>query len=255
VHVIEDARGRETDSNTISTPNLDNSLCDFEGETAAVGQGAAIGVGAMVGAAAEELVEQIAVRVMNFDAIEASLLGEFGSVDVFGNDSGNFGDFESPWGDVIDHLFSIKDLSFGSDGRGGDRKNSVGLKAGMGDATDVPELKKDAAPFGMNGLDDFFPSGDLFGGMDSGRVGVTVAEGGDGSCFGNDQSGRSSLAIVLSIQFIRDVARGGPAPCEGSHQDSVGELKRAKLKGGEKRGHFREGKREIKIRKSGDISG
>jgi hypothetical protein len=35
----------------------------------------------------------------------------------------------------------------------------------------------------------------------------------------------------------------------------VGELKRAKLKGGETRGHLREGKREIKIRKSGDISG
>ena len=125
----------------------------------------------------------------------------------------------------------------------------------MGDATDVPELEKDAAPFGMNGLDDFFPSGDLFGGMDSGRVGVTVAEGGDGSCFGNDQSGRSSLAIVLSIQFIRDVARGGPAPGEGSHQDPVGELKWAQCQGGKKWGHLREGKREIKIRKSGDISG
>jgi hypothetical protein len=35
----------------------------------------------------------------------------------------------------------------------------------------------------------------------------------------------------------------------------VGELKGAKLKGCEKRGHSREGKREIKIRKSGDISG
>jgi len=125
----------------------------------------------------------------------------------------------------------------------------------MGDATDVPELKKDAAPSGMNGLDDFFPSGDLFGGVYTGGVGVTVAEGGDGSSFPNDQSGGSSLAIVLGIQFIWDVACRGSASGKGSHQDSVGELKRAKLKGGEKRGHLREGKREIKIRKSGDISG
>ena len=177
VHVIEYARGGKTNSNPIGTPNLNNGLGDFDRKTASVGHGSAIGVGAVVGAAAEELVEQVAVCVMNFYAVEASLLGKFGSVDVFGHDSGEFGNFESAWGDVIDHLFSGKDLSFGSDGGGGNRKNSVRLKAGMGDPTDVPELKKDAAPCGMNGLDNFFPSGDLFGGMDTGGVGVTVAEG------------------------------------------------------------------------------
>jgi hypothetical protein len=116
---------------------------------------------------------------MDFHAVEASLLRKFCSVDVFGNDSGNFGDFEGPWGDVIDHLFSIKELSFGSDGGGGDRENSVGLKAWVGDATDVPELEEDEASSGMNGLDDFFPSGDLFRGVDAGSIGVPVAEWGD----------------------------------------------------------------------------
>jgi hypothetical protein len=51
------------------------------------------------------------------------------------------------------------------------------------------------------------------------------------------------LAIVLGIQFIRDVACRSSASGKGSHQDSVGELKRAKLKGGEKRGHSSESKR------------
>jgi hypothetical protein len=133
----------------------------------------------MVSTAAEELVEEVSVRVMNFYAVEASLLRKFCSVDVFGNDSGKFGDFEGPWGDVIDHLFSIKDLSFGSDGGGGNWKNSVGLKAWMRDATDVPELEKNAASGGMNGLDNFIPSGDLFRGVDAGGVGVAVAEWGD----------------------------------------------------------------------------
>jgi hypothetical protein len=140
----------------------------------------------MVGSAAEELVEEITIRVMDFHAVEASLLRKFCSVDVFGNDSGNFGDFEGPWGDVIDHLFTSKDLSFGSDGRGGDWENSGRLKAGVRDATDVPELEEDAATGGMNGLDDFFPSGDLFGGVDAGCVGVAVAERRDRGCFGND---------------------------------------------------------------------
>ena len=92
----------------------------------------------MVCATAEELVEEVSVRVMNFHSIEPSLLGKFCSVYVFGNDSREFGSFESACGDVIDHLFAGKDLSFGSDGRGSDRENSVGLKAGMGDATNVP---------------------------------------------------------------------------------------------------------------------
>ena len=48
VHVIENARWGKTDPNPIGTPNLNDGLCDFEGETAAVGHGAAIGVGAMV---------------------------------------------------------------------------------------------------------------------------------------------------------------------------------------------------------------
>jgi hypothetical protein len=144
---------------------------------------------------------------MNFHSVEASLLGKFCSVDVFGNDSGNFGGFQGPWGDVIDHLFTREDLSFGSDGGGGDRKNSVGLKAGMGDATDVPELEEDATSSGMNGLDDFFPSGDLFGGVYTRGVGVPVAERGDGSCFPDDQSSGGSLAIVVGIQLIRYVAR------------------------------------------------
>jgi len=56
-----------------------------------------------------------------------------------------------------------------------------------------------AAASRMNGLDDFFPSGDLFRGVDAGCVGVPVAERGDGGCFSNDQSGGGSLAIVLGI--------------------------------------------------------
>jgi hypothetical protein len=179
MHVIEDARRGKTNSNPVGSPYLNDCLGNFDRETATVGHGPAIGVGPMVGTAAEELVEEITIRVMNFYTVEPRLLGKFGSVDVFGHNPGKFGSFEGTWGDVTDHLFSIKDLSFGSDGGGGDRKNSVGLKAWMGDATDVPELEEDAATGGMNGLDNFFPSGDLFRGVDAGSIGVPVAEWGD----------------------------------------------------------------------------
>jgi hypothetical protein len=175
----------------------------------------------MVSAAAKKLIQKVSVGVVDFYAIEAGFLGEFGSVDVFGNDSGEFGDFKGTGGDVIDHLFAGEDLAFGSDGGGSDRKNAVGLKAGMGDTTDVPELEKDAAPREMNGLDNFFPSGDLVGCVDAGGVGVTVAERGDGRCFADDQSGRGTLAVILGVEIVGDVTGGSPASGQGRHQNPV----------------------------------
>ncbi len=76
----------------------------------------------------------------------------------------------------------------------------------MGDASDVPELKKDLASSGVNGLDDFLPSCDLFGGVDTWSVGIAIAERGDGGSFGNDQSGGSALAVIFGVEIIGNVA-------------------------------------------------
>jgi hypothetical protein len=45
------------------------------------------------------------------------------------------------------------------------------------------------------------------------------------------------LAIVLGIQFVRDVTYRGSAPSEGSHQNPMGEVKGPELKGRKKWGH------------------
>ena len=121
VHLVKDAGRRDPDADTVGTPNLNDGLSDFEGETATIRNGPTIGVGSMIGATTQELVEKIPIGVMNLHAIEASFLGEFGPVDVFGNNPGELGGCQSTRGDIIHHLFSGKDLSFGSDGGGCDR--------------------------------------------------------------------------------------------------------------------------------------
>ncbi len=121
VHFIEDAGRRDPDADTVGTPNLNDGLNDFESETTTIRNGPTVGVGSMIGATTQELVEEIPIGVVNLHAIEASLLGEFGPVDVFGNNSGEFGDCQGTRGDIIHHLFSGEDLSFGSDGGGCDR--------------------------------------------------------------------------------------------------------------------------------------
>ena len=117
----------------------------------------------------------------------------------------------------------------------------------MGDSSDVPELKKDLASCGMNGLDDFLPSCYLFGGVDPWSIWITVAERGDGGSFANDQSGGSALAVIFGVEIIGNVAWGGSASGEWSHQDPMGKVKGSQLKGGEKARHLGNSKSTIKI--------
>jgi hypothetical protein len=76
----------------------------------------------------------------------------------------------------------------------------------MGDSSDVPELKKDLASSGMNALDNFLPSCDLFCGVDTWSIGIAVAERGHGGSFANDQSSGSALAVIFGVEIIRNVA-------------------------------------------------
>ena len=117
----------------------------------------------------------------------------------------------------------------------------------MGDSSDVPELKKDLASSGMNGLDDFLPSCDLFGGVDPRSIGIAVAERGDGGSFANDQSSGSALAVIFGVEIIGNVAWGGSASGEWSHQDPMGKVKRSHLKGSEKARHLGNSKSRTKI--------
>ena len=117
----------------------------------------------------------------------------------------------------------------------------------MGDSSDVPELKKDLASRGMNALDNFFPSCDLFGGVDPGSVGIAVAERGDGGSFANDQSSGSALAVIFGVEIIGNVTWRGSASGEWGHQDPMGKAKGSQLEGSEKARHLGNSKSTIKI--------
>jgi hypothetical protein len=57
--------------------------------------------------------------------------------------------------------------------------------------------------------------------VDAGGVGVTVAERGYGGGLANDESRGGALAVVFGVEFVGNVACGGPAPGERSHQNPV----------------------------------
>ena len=70
-HVVRVAARREMHADAIRAPHVDTCVGDFEQQTRAVFNGAAVLVGALVGAVLKELVDQIAVRAVHFDAVEA----------------------------------------------------------------------------------------------------------------------------------------------------------------------------------------
>jgi hypothetical protein len=71
------------------------------------------------------------------------------------------------------------------------------LEARVRDPAHVPELKKNAATGVVHGLGNPLPAGDLFVGVDAGRIGTARALLGNRGGFGDYQARRRPLSIIL----------------------------------------------------------
>lgn len=71
VHRVEFAGRRKPHANFILAPNLRDRLDDFEQETGAILNAPAVLVCTFVGAIFEKLIEQVTVRPVNLDTVEA----------------------------------------------------------------------------------------------------------------------------------------------------------------------------------------
>ena len=140
MHIVEHAAGGETDADAVGAPDGDDGGGDFQGEAGAVLDRATVTVCTLIGTIAQELVEEVAVGVVDFDAVEAGLLGEASPADVFGHDTRHFLDSQGARYDVVSHGLPGPELALRGDGGGGHGEFAVRLVVGVRDATDVPEL-------------------------------------------------------------------------------------------------------------------
>ena len=87
----------------------------------------------------------------------------------------------------------------------------------------------------MDGIGDFFPSGDLVGVIDSGYIVEAAGGVGDESGFGDEEGagGGGALGVVGCHHVGGDVGVGGAVAGHGSHGDAVGEVEVAQLEGRE----------------------
>src|SRR5258708_5110075 len=197
--------GRELVSNPLRSPHANNRLGDLERKTCAFLDDAAVGIGAPVGAVAQELVEQIPIGAVQFDAVESSGLGIFGcSLKLTDN----------AW-----QLMQLKrarrhDLNFAVLGecfardlkrRRSNRQRAI-VKIRVRYASDVPELSKNRPARPVNGVGDFPPAGNLRRRVQTGRADVADALGAYLGCFGDEEARGGALGVIGRGNWVWNIA-------------------------------------------------
>ena len=172
---------------------------------------------------------------MNFDTIKTGSFGVGGGVFEPRHDPGQFLVAQLARQGV--GLFSFRRVHLVAgdrDGAGCDRLRAV-VEEGVASTATVPDLQKNPAALGMNGLGDAAPTIDL-GVIVNSRLGVksrVALHRHRGLC--DDQACRGALGVVFRHQRAGHMASFGATAGEGGHEDAVGQFQRAEVEFFEKR--------------------
>ena len=232
-HIVEGTGRGEPDTHPTLTPDPDDRLSDLPEKANAVHERAAVAVAPVIRGVAQELIDQVAVRSMDLDAVEPGLFSAPGSVGELRHDPRDFMRLERPRRDEGRPAPGRDSLPRRLDGRGRDRQRPAGLHGGVRDAPHVPQLQHDPPTRRVDRADNVLPPGDLLVGVDAGRVRIPQAFGRDLRGFGHDESGGRSLPVVRSHQGSRHIARAGTVAGHGCHHHTVRQPQHTHRGGGE----------------------
>ena len=162
-------------------------------QTGAVFDGAAVLICPVVGAVLEELVEQVAVGSVEFDAIEAGELSVLGAAAEGFNDALDFARFKRSRSDE-GALRSQK--THGARSRDGARSNGklAVEEFGVRYTSYVPDLREDVPPGVVDGRSDGLPCLRLLARPETGDLGIPHAERIDGDTLAEDEARGGTLS-------------------------------------------------------------
>src|SRR5262245_34039288 len=248
---------RDAQAGALGTNRSGHRVDDLEQKPHTVLDAASISVRALVGTVAQELIDQISVRAMYLDTLEAGRKRVPRSLRKLRDDAGDLGCLKRAWrGDLLEAVcregFCVR-----PNGGWCDRQSTAGLEGGMGDAPDVPELEHHAAATGIDCTGHAFPAFDLLGAVDTRRADIALALGRDLSCFRDDESGASPLGVIQRAQRGGHVAGARTASSQGRHDNTVRQRERSYFDGGEEipRGFSGELLHEAILLRRGDVNG
>ena len=176
-----------------------------------------------VRAVLEELVEQIAIRPMDLDAIETGALRVLRAPAIGFDDARNFRKLQCSRDRI--GLFGPQQayMTFCGDGARRDGLRSVEIDR-VRNAPDMPQLQHDAATCVMHGARDRAPTFGLLFRPDARSVRISNPHWRDGGRLGDDQASRSPLQIVVPHQRIRNASQARPTTRQRRHDDAVRQL-------------------------------
>jgi hypothetical protein len=195
----------------LAPPDVDRGLRHFQQKPRAVFDRAAIAVGAQIAARLQELLDQITVGAVDFDAVETGRERVARGLLVGFDNRGDFIGLERA------RRFIRHNLAVGGRGleiigdrnsRGRDRQRAAGLERGMRDAADMPELEENDRALGVDGIDDLLPAFDLRLAVNAGNIGMTETARHDGGSFRYQKPawGRAARNIPHSAAAARATA-------------------------------------------------
>ena len=168
-HVVEDAVRSEADADAVRREDLHDSVDDLPQQPEAVLDAPAVGVGALVRLRLQELVEQVAVRRVDLDAVEARGLGALRRLDVVLDDAGQFFGLQRARR-LVGLLPAPRDvdaLALHGDGRRRDGQLAA-VEVGVRRPAAVPELEEDLGALRVDGVGHLPPALDHLVGVDAG---------------------------------------------------------------------------------------
>ena len=170
---------------------------------------------------------------MDFDPVETRRHRILRRLHIARDERRKLGGFQRARRHVFLHALVCHDLPHRTQRRRGHRRGTTGLQVGVRDAPDVPELDGDPAARRMHRSSHLFPAGDLLLRMDARRARIAMSLRTDRRRFGQDQTGRSALAVVLDRQIGRHVAGAGAIARQRGHDNAVGQVDGAEVQRGE----------------------
>ena len=211
-HVVEHAERRQAYADLVLADGDDHRLGDLEHEARAVLDRTAVAIRALIRVRADELLEQIAVRRMQLDAVASRRHGVLRGLHKF-----LYGGLDVRLGHLLRHGIRLHPLGIGVHLAGGrHRRRRQHARARrqierMADAPGVHELHEHLRALRVNRIGDALPPRNLRRGKYSGNARVAQPIGRRRRAFGDDQSGGRPLRVILRHQLVRDIAGGAVA--------------------------------------------
>ena len=219
------AGGDADEQRVADGPDTADGGDDFAEETRAILEGAAVGIGTLVGEGREELVEQVAVRGMDFDYLETCLLGTRGGGSEILNDFLDSGGFERGGlrigfgeGDGAGGYGFPAACGFGDEPAGAPGRRRAGF------ASSVSQLDAGNGALAQEKMRDAGEEADVIVFPDAEILGADAAFRGDGAGFCEDEGGASdgAAAEVDEVPVVREAIDAGIL-AHGGDNDAVAE--------------------------------